>query len=150
MFFCSIPQKRSIEYKESIKTIEIQTEIESTQQQQKQQQQQEPEQPQSPPVEIEYSSEDDIASPELAFQDDSEPKAYDLDEELLSEEEEEEEISSEGHDYDSESSVDDSDLLKRLDEKYGRLPQRDEPDDEDGEPEYDHDDEDIDPTWTSI
>lgn len=71
-----------------------------------------------------------------------------LDEELYSdeeEEEEEEEISSERNDYDSESSVDDSDLLKRLDEKYGKLPPASDEDDAN----YDVDDEDIDPTWTS-
>lgn len=77
----------------------------------------------------------------------SDPKDVEVDEELVSEEEEEELVSSEGHDYDSESSdVDDSDLLKRLDEKYGKLPP---PSDED-DPDYDVEDEDIDPTWTSI
>lgn len=79
-----------------------------------------------------------------------------MDEELLSEgeaigeeveEEDEAEISSEGQDYDSESSVDDSDLLKRLEQKYGRLPERNDDEDHD----YDiEDDLDIDPTWTSI
>lgn len=91
--------------------------------------------------------------PELDLNDNTEHKPN---EELLSEEEEDQdEISSEGNDYDSESSVDDSDLLKRLDEKYGKLPHHS--DEEDDEPDYDvdvdgdrdEDDEDIDPTWTS-
>lgn len=78
-----------------------------------------------------------------------------MDEELLSEEEaeeEEEEISSEAHDYsDSDDSVDDSDLLKRLDEKYGRLPMASDEDDHDHDQhhdDYDIEDDDID--WTSI
>lgn len=79
---------------------------------------------------------------------DIEENVVDLDlEELLSGEEllSEEESLSEENDYDSESSVDDSDLLKRLDEKYGKLPETTyDPDDQD------LDDEDIDPTWTSI
>lgn len=71
---------------------------------------------------------------------------------MYSDEEEEledEEISSEGNDYDSESSVDDSDLLKRLDEKYGKLPPASDEDDAAAAADYDVDDEDIDPTWTS-
>lgn len=79
-----------------------------------------------------------------------------MDEELLSEEEaeeeEEEEVSSEGHDYgDSDDSVDDSDLLKRLDEKYGRLPMPSDIGDHDHDHnhnDYDIEDDDID--WTSI
>lgn len=59
----------------------------------------------------------------------------------------EEEMSSEDiysdeeiNDYESSvtSDIDDSDLLKRLDEKYGKLPQQ-----------SDTDDIDNDPTWTS-
>lgn len=123
--------------------------------QQKQQQQVPPPPPPQQTVEAEYSSDDDIASPELELIDNDQPesnKAQDfaLDdggEELLSEEdeieEEEEAASSEGHDYDSESSVDDSDLLKRLEEKYGKLPHRDDDD------VYDEDDDDND-DWTSI
>lgn len=95
------------------------------------------------PIEVEYSDEDDVATKEL-HHDDYDPKGLDMEDELLSEEEEEE-ISSEGNDYDSESSVDDSDLLKRLDAKYGKLPTASDED----EPDYDVDDEDIDPTWTS-
>lgn len=94
---------------------------------------------------VSHSDEEEIgASDEIELKGDHEQTA--IDEELLSEEEEEEEISSEGQDYDSESSVDDSDLLKRLDEKYGRLPVTKDDDDHD----YDIEDEDIDPTWTSI
>lgn len=102
------------------------------------------------PVEIEYSDEEEIDSAGLISKNTVDQKSVELDDELLSEEieeeeDDEEEISSEGQDYDSESSVDDSDLLKRLDEKYGRLPAH-----SDNEPESDvDDDEDIDPTWTS-
>lgn len=103
------------------------------------------------PVEIEYSDEEEIESTGHTLKNTDDQKSIELDDELLSEEieeeeeDDEEEISSEGQDYDSESSVDDSDLLKRLDEKYGRLPAH-----SDNEPESDvDDDEDIDPTWTS-
>lgn len=58
-------------------------------------------------------------------------------EELNSEEEEEIYSDDEENQYDTESSdIDDSELLKRLDAKYGKLPQHD-------------DEDDIDPTWTS-
>ncbi|XP_031625647.1 aspartyl/asparaginyl beta-hydroxylase isoform X3 [Contarinia nasturtii] len=98
----------------------------------------------NPPVNILHSDEEEIDSNQLTPTDDTEPKDIEVDEELISEEEEL--ISSEGHDYDSESSdVDDSDLLKRLDEKYGKLPP---PSDED-DPEDGVEDEDIDPTWTN-
>ncbi|XP_055319573.1 aspartyl/asparaginyl beta-hydroxylase isoform X5 [Sitodiplosis mosellana] len=103
-------------------------------------------------ADILYSDEDVIgASDGIELKSDYERTASTdgMDEELLSEEEaeeEEEEISSEGQNYaDSEDSVDDSDLLKRLDEKYGRLPVANDEDDHD-----DYDIEDIDPTWTKI
>lgn len=69
-----------------------------------------------------------------------------------SDEEEESNEYSEENEYDDDddvSDVDDIDLLKRLDEKYGKLPPTDvhhvEDDDDDAEDEED----DIDPTWTS-
>lgn len=81
---------------------------------------------------------DKIIPKDLALSD--EQKCPENDEVELSEEEEL--ISSDGHDYDTESSdFDDSDLLKRLDAKYGKLPPVNDNDD--------IDDEDIDPTWTS-
>lgn len=56
---------------------------------------------------------------------------------------------SEENDYDGEASdVDDTDLLKRLEEKYGKLPPTgDQTDDEKDNDDIDEDD--IDPTWTS-
>lgn len=146
---------------ESVETTEIRVEVESEpkrqpqkpQQQQQQQSQSQSQQQNQEPIEAEYSSDDDIASPELDLHDadQSEKKpSFALDDELLSEEDEEEdeeEVSSEGNDYDSESSVDDSALLKRLEEKYGKLPQRSNSDVDDDD--NDNDDEDIDPTWTS-
>lgn len=73
--------------------------------------------------------------------DDTELEQEEIDEEY--DEEDEELISDEEEEYsDRESSdVDDTDLLKRLEEKYGKLPHTAASDDED--------DEDIDPTWTS-
>lgn len=101
---------------------------------------------QKQPIEAEYSSDDDVASPEL----DLEKKTELDDDELLSEEDEEEEESSEGNDYDTESSVDDSDLLKRLEEKYGKLPQPHRSDAKDND-DVDDDDDDNDGygQWTS-
>lgn len=132
-----------------VRTTEIQVEHESTEQRLPLHQQKQPQpqpQPQQP-LEAEYSSDDDIASPELDLNDhdqsDKKQGGFAMDDdELLSEEDEEEqdeeEASSEGQDYDTESSVDDSDLLKRLEEKYGKLPQRsnaneDDDDDDNGE-----------------
>lgn len=74
----------------------------------------------------------------------------DDEEELMSEESDIE--YSEDEEYDEEASdVDDSDLLKRLEEKYGKLPSTQPPDDDDydNDDEADADDDDIDPTWTS-
>lgn len=84
----------------------------------------------------------DISSEEEPFDDDSISNEIDMNEEkeLGSEEEilssEDDDI----NDYGSSetSDIDDSDLLKRLDEKYGKLPQH-----------SDTDDIDNDPTWTS-
>lgn len=117
--------------------------------------------PKKPETEIEHSDVEEIEiSTEPTSKNNDDPKVSETEEELLSgagseeieeeeeETEEEEEHSSESHNYDSESSVDDSDLLKRLDEKYGKLPAHSDGD----EPESDDiedDDEDIDPTWTS-
>lgn len=61
---------------------------------------------------------------------------------------------SEENEYDDDddiSEVDDSDLLKRLEEKYGKLPATSVPADEDIEDDDvdDGDEDDIDPTWTS-
>lgn len=57
---------------------------------------------------------------------------------------------SDGHEYDDESSdFDDTDLLQRLDDKYGKLQQQGEQE----QPQLSHSDddaEDTDPTWTSI
>lgn len=93
----------------------------------------------TPLADVQFSDDEEIVTAELTSKNENEPKTTDS-VELYSDEEEEEEISSEGQDYDSESSVDDSDLLKRLDEKYGKLPRAS--DDDEIE-------EDIDPTWTS-
>lgn len=76
-------------------------------------------------------------------------------EELISEESDIE--YSEDEEYDEENSdVDDTDLLKRLEEKYGKLPSTKTKADNDvdlDDDDYDNDDEaeddDIDPTWTS-
>lgn len=134
-----------------VRTTEIlRVKLESPEQQQHLQQQQQQ------PTETEYSSEDDVATPELDLHDKSDKRqGFALDNEVLSEEDEEEDeeevVSSEGNDYDTESSVDDTDLLKRLDEKYGKLPQRCDADEVDDNDVYgEDDDEDIDPTWTSI
>lgn len=122
-----------------VKATEIPVEHESSEQKRPLLQQQ--------PLEAEYSSDDDIASPELDLHDNDQcENKLDDEDGLLSEEDEEadeEEVSSEGHDYDSESSVDDSDLLKRLEEKYGKLPQRNDDD-------VDVDDDDDNDDWTSI
>lgn len=79
--------------------------------------------------------EDDPVRDEIVMKDE---KDLDSEEEILSSEDiySDEEI----NDYESSetSDIDDSDLLKRLDEKYGKLPQH-----------SDTDDIDNDPTWTS-
>lgn len=74
------------------------------------------------------------------------------DEELISDEEYEYSGDDNDEEYDNDieegddiSDVDDQDLMKRLEEKYGKLPQKPE---QDAELEDDYDD-DIDPTWTS-
>lgn len=99
-------------------------------------------------TEIEYSDEDDIVSDELQLKE--EINEFGPEDELLSDEEEiysdedEQEIESGNAesaetDETESSDVDDSDLLKRLDAKYGKLPC------------HSDEDEDIDndPTWTS-
>lgn len=76
--------------------------------------------------EVELENEDLISEEEYEYSDD---EVYDND---IEEEEGDEDI----------SDVDDHELMKRLEEKYGKLPKR--PDAEDEE-----DNDDIDPTWTS-
>lgn len=117
--------------------------------------------PKQPETEIEHSDVEEIAiSTEPISKNNDDQKGSEIDEELLSgagseeieeeeEETEEEEHSSESQNYDSESSVDDSDLLKRLDEKYGKLPAHSDEDEPESDDIEDDDDEDIDPTWTS-
>lgn len=57
---------------------------------------------------------------------------------------------SEENEYDDDvSDVDDTDLLKRLDEKYGKLPATSVRVDDDIEDADVDDEDDIDPTWTS-
>lgn len=72
-------------------------------------------------------------------------------EELISEESDIEYTEDEESSEEDISDVDDTDLLKRLDAKYGKLPSKATGGNIDDDDDYENDDEadDIDPTWTS-